>query len=63
MGEYKALVKYFHSVDEKTTVSLLKSTEAFFLAKGCPIQLHAVQAQASTTTPPLELWLSHSCKQ
>ncbi|MBV4507279.1 hypothetical protein HU751_020835 [Pseudomonas sp. BW13M1] len=62
-GEYNPLVKYFHPKDEQDAVALLKSTEAFFLSKGCPIQLRAVQAQAATTTPSLELWLSHSCKQ
>lgn len=62
-GEYKGLVKYFRPEDEQAAASLLKSTEAFFLSKRCPIQLRAIQAQAAITAPPLELWLSHSCKQ
>jgi hypothetical protein len=61
-GEYKALVKYFHPEDEQAAASLIKFTEAFFLSKGCPLHLRAIQAQAAMTTPALELWLPHSCK-
>ena len=62
-GEYQNLVKFFRVEDESAAALLLKSTQDFFASKGCPIQLRTVQAKAVASTPPLELWLSHSCKQ
>lgn len=62
-AEYRSQVKYFRSEDQGAAEALRKQTEEFFAARGCPIQLRSTQAQATAQTPPLELWLSHSCKQ
>ena len=62
-GDYRSMVKYFRPEDASDAAALQKVTEDFFAAKGCPIQLRTIQAQASTTAPPLEIWLSHACKR
>lgn len=62
-GEYEGVVKYFRPQEEQAAASLVKVTEAFFLSKGCPIKLSAIHVNTTTDAPPLELWLSHSCKQ
>ena len=62
-GDYRNLVKYFRTEDGEAAAALAKLTEQFFDSKGCPIQLSSVQAKAASATPPLELWIAHSCKQ
>jgi DNA repair exonuclease SbcCD ATPase subunit len=61
-GEYRSVIKYFRDEDETEATALLKVTEAFFASRGCPIQLRTSQAKGSSTAPPFEVWLSHSCK-
>ena len=60
-GDYRNLVKFFRKDDEVPAAKLSKLTEEFFQSKGCPIQLSTVEAKATSTSPPLELWLAHSC--
>ncbi|MFD2645228.1 hypothetical protein [Pseudomonas japonica] len=60
---YKNLVKYFRPEEEKSAALLAKATEEFFMSKGCSVKLRAVEAKTEVAAPPLELWLSHSCKQ
>ncbi|CAI3787995.1 hypothetical protein AHFPHNDE_01668 [Pseudomonas sp. MM227] len=62
-GNYRSLVKYFKPEDEQAALSLVASTEAFFISKGCPIKLSAELAKSTLTSPPLELWLSDACKK
>lgn len=62
-GNYRSLVKYFKPEDEQAALSLVASTEAFFVSKGCPIKLSAELAKSTLTSPPLELWLSDACKK
>jgi hypothetical protein len=60
-GDYRNLVKYFRPEDAEAAAALAKATELFFESKGCPIQLSSVSAKAASSTPPLELWISHTC--
>lgn len=62
-GDYRNLVKFFRTGDEAAAAALVKLTEQFFESKNCPIQLSSVQATAASATPPLELWIAHSCTQ
>ncbi len=62
-GDYQSLIKFFRPEDEQAATLLLKSTQDFFSARGCPVQLRVVQAKAAAAAPPLELWLAHACKQ
>jgi hypothetical protein len=60
-GDYRNLVKFFRAEDGDAATTLVKLTEQFFEAKGCPIRLVPVQAKAASAAPPLELWIAHSC--
>lgn len=60
-GDYEAQVKYFRPEDRSDAERLLKLTGDFFADKGCPIHLRLNEAKATASSPPLELWLPHSC--
>lgn len=60
-SSYQPMIKYFKSADKAAAEQLKTSTEAFFQQKGCPIRLRPVLATAVTSSPPLEVWLPHSC--
>ena len=62
-SDYQSLIKFFRPEDDQAAAALLKSTQEFFASNGCPIQMRVVQAKAAVASPPLELWLAHSCKQ
>lgn len=62
-SDYQSLIKFFRPEDEQAAAALLKSTQDFFASNGCPVQLRVVQAKAAVGSPPLELWLAHSCRQ
>jgi len=61
-GEYRSLVKYFSNSDSDSAESLASETKQFFAEKGCPVKIeaHLVKSKIEPT-PPLELWLHHSC--
>jgi hypothetical protein len=59
--DYKNHVKFFRTEDGEAAAALARLTEKFFESKGCPIQLSVRQAKAASSTPPLELWIAHTC--
>ena len=62
-GEYQNIVKYFSQQDAADAERLARAVEAFFTSRGCPLAMRVVPAGAPTgPTPPLEVWLAHSCK-
>lgn len=63
VGDYQNLVKYFSATESTDAEQLAKAAEAFFAGKGCPLKFRVVPATTLNKNPPLEVWLSHSCKK
>lgn len=60
--DYRNQVKFFREEDAEAATALARSTEQFFASKNCPIQISPMKAKSASTSPPLELWIAHSCK-
>lgn len=60
-GTYRSEVRFFRDDDSRAADRVRETVEAYLRAKGCPTVLAVVRAQAASSSPPLEVWLSHDC--